>query len=243
MHQERSTNKSSGFNAGVAIKVSNGVAAGVTVGGNYGKGYGNGDETTYASSYIGDKHSLTTLTAGGNAALIGSQLKGKRVELNSENLTIESLQEKASYKGKQMQVSGQVTVGYGFAMGGNYSRSKVSSDYASVREQAGIFAGEGGYHVNVNKHTNLIGGVITSSAQVESEGKNRFETDTLAYSDIQNHANYQGSAIGLGGSIAMNFDTPFGEHGQAQNNKQAVNEQGEKLYIDSQGRRANTNAG
>ncbi len=60
---------------------------------------------------------------------------------------------------------------------------------------------------------------------------------------IQNHANYQGSAIGLGGSIAMNFDTPFGEHGQAQNNKQAVNEQGEKLYIDSQGRRANTNAG
>ncbi|MFZ7256211.1 hemagglutinin repeat-containing protein [Avibacterium avium] len=170
----------------------------------------------YASSYISDKHSLTTLTAGGNAALIGSQLKGKRVELNSENLTIESLQEKASYKGKQMQVSGQVTVGYGFAMGGNYSRSKVSSDYASVREQAGIFAGEGGYHVNVNKHTNLIGGVITSSAQVESEGKNRFETDTLAYSDIQNHANYQGSAIGLGGSIAMNFDTPFGEHGQAQ---------------------------
>ena len=32
-HQERSTNKSSGFNAGVAIKVSNGEAAGVTVGG------------------------------------------------------------------------------------------------------------------------------------------------------------------------------------------------------------------
>lgn len=65
----------------------------------------------------------------------------------------------------------------------------------------------------------------------------------LLSSYIQNHANYQGSAIGLGGSIAMNFDTPFGEHGQAQNNKQAVNEQGEKLYIDSQGRRANTNAG
>ncbi|OOF46643.1 hypothetical protein BKK51_01845 [Rodentibacter trehalosifermentans] len=29
------TNKSAGFNAGVAIKVSNGVAAGVTLGGNY----------------------------------------------------------------------------------------------------------------------------------------------------------------------------------------------------------------
>ncbi|MFQ1049650.1 hypothetical protein ACIRXL_06115 [Avibacterium paragallinarum] len=33
----------------------------------------------------------------------------------------------------------------------------------------------------------------------------------------------------------MNFDTPLGEYGQAQSNKQAVNEQGEKLYIDSQG--------
>ena len=37
-HQERSTNKSSGFNAGVAIKVSNGALAGATLGGNYGKG-------------------------------------------------------------------------------------------------------------------------------------------------------------------------------------------------------------
>lgn len=53
-HQERSTNKSSGFNAGVAIKVSNGAAAGVTLGGNYGKGYGNGDETSYVASHVGD---------------------------------------------------------------------------------------------------------------------------------------------------------------------------------------------
>ena len=53
-HQESSTNKSSGFNAGVAIKVGSGVAAGITVGGNYGKGYGNGDETSYVASHVGD---------------------------------------------------------------------------------------------------------------------------------------------------------------------------------------------
>ena len=45
--------KSSGFNAGVAIKVSNGAVAGATLGGNYGKGYGNGDETTYVASPCG----------------------------------------------------------------------------------------------------------------------------------------------------------------------------------------------
>ena len=65
-HQERSTNKSSGFNAGVAIKVSNGAVAGVTFGGNYGKGYGNGDETTYVASHVGDSQSKTVINAGGD---------------------------------------------------------------------------------------------------------------------------------------------------------------------------------
>ena len=37
-HKERSTNKSSSFNVGVAIKVSNGAAVGATLGGIYGKG-------------------------------------------------------------------------------------------------------------------------------------------------------------------------------------------------------------
>ncbi|MDU2245516.1 MAG: hemagglutinin repeat-containing protein, partial [Haemophilus parainfluenzae] len=101
-HQERSTNKSSGFNAGVAIKVSNGAVAGVTFGGNYGKGYGNGDETTYVASHVGDSQSKTVINAGGDVTLASSQVKGKRVELDAENLNIESLQDKSRYHGKQM---------------------------------------------------------------------------------------------------------------------------------------------
>ena len=148
-HQERSTNKSSGFNAGVAIKVSNGEAAGITLGGNYGKGYGNGDETTYVASHVGDSQSKTVINAGGDANIIGSQVKGKRVELNAENLNIESLQDKSRYHGKQMNVSGSVTVGDGFAAGGSFNKSKVNTDYASVNEQAGIFAGNDGYDIDV----------------------------------------------------------------------------------------------
>ena len=53
----------------------------------------------------------------------------------------------------------------------------------------------------------------------------------MSYSDIENHTNYSGSAFGVSGSVAMNFNTPLGKYGQAQSNKQAVNEQGEKLYI------------
>ena len=234
-HQERSTNKSSGFNAGVAIKVSNGAAAGVTLGGNYGKGYGNGDETSYVASHVGDSQSKTVINAGGDANLIGSQVKGKRVEVNAQNLNIESLQDTATYKGKQMNVSGSVTAGYGVSAGGSYNKSKVNADHASVNEQAGIYAGDEGYDINVNKHTDLKGALITSTQKAEADGKNHFSTGSLTHSDIENHSNYSGSSFGVSGSVAANFDTPFGKEGQAQSGKQAVDDDGNLIYRNDRG--------
>ena len=202
-HQERSTNKSSGFNAGVAIKVSNGEAAGVTLGGNYGKGYGNGDETTYVASHVGDSQSKTVVKAGGDVTLAGSQVKGKGVELDAENLKIESLQDKSSYRGKQMNVSASVTVGYGFAAGGSFNKSKVNTDYASVNEQAGIFAGNDGYDINVKNKVSSIGGAIISSAPKE---KNQMTAQDFEYSNIQNYSNAKSSAMGLMGGFSVDRD-------------------------------------
>ena len=234
-HQESSTNKSSGFNAGVAIKVGSGVAAGITVGGNYGKGYGNGDETTYVASHVGDSQSKTVIHAGGDANIIGSQVKGKRVELNAENLNIESLQDKSRYHGKQMNMQGSVTVGYGFAAGGSFNKSKINADHASVNEQAGIYAGDEGYDINVNKHTDLKGALITSTQKAEADGKNHFSTGSLTHSDIENHSNYSGSSFGVSGSVSANFETPFGENGAAQSTKQATDKDGNLLYTDKNG--------
>ena len=202
-HQERSTNKSSGFNAGVAIKVSNGAAAGVTLGGNYGKGYGNGDETTYVASHVGDSQSKTVIQAGGDANIIGSQVKGKRVELDAENLNIESLQDKSRYHGKQMNASGSVTVGYGFAAGGSFNKSKVNTDYASVNEQAGIFAGNDGYDINVKNKVSSVGGAILSSAPKE---KNQMTAEDFEYSNIENYSNAKSSAMGLMGGFSVDRD-------------------------------------
>lgn len=234
-HKERSTNKSSGFNAGVAIKVGSGVAAGITVGGNYGKGYGNGDETTYIASHVGDSQSKTVINAGGDVTLAGSQVKGKRVELDAENLNIESLQDKSSYHGKQMNMQGSVTVGYGFSAGGSFNKSKINADHASVNEQAGIYAGDEGYDINVNKHTDLKGALITSTQKAEADGKNHFSTGSLAHSDIENHSNYSGSSFGVSGSVSANFETPFGENGAAQSTKQATDKDGNLLYTDKNG--------
>ena len=202
-HQERSTNKSSGFNAGVAIKVSNGAVAGATLGGNYGKGYGNGDETSYVASHVGDSQSKTVVKAGGDVTLAGSQVKGKGVELDAENLKIESLQDKSSYRGKQMNASASVTVGYGFAAGGSFNKSKVNTDYASVNEQAGIFAGNDGYDINVKNKVSSVGGAILSSAPKE---KNQMTAQDFEYSNIQNYSNAKSSAMGLMGGFSVDRD-------------------------------------
>ncbi|QTO01574.1 hemagglutinin repeat-containing protein [Aggregatibacter sp. 2125159857] len=207
-HKERSTNKSSGFNAGVAMKVSNGAAVGATLGGNHGKGYGNGDETTYVASHVGDSQSKTVIQAGGDANLIGSQVKGKRVEVNAQNLNIESLQDTATYKGKQMNVSGSVTVGYGVSAGGSYNKSKVNADHASVNEQAGIYAGDDGYDVNVKNKVSSIGGAILSQASKE---KNQLTAQDFEYSNIQNYSHAKSSAMGLMGGFSVNRDQTSNE--------------------------------
>ncbi|BFU59172.1 MULTISPECIES: hypothetical protein [Rodentibacter] len=93
--------------------------------------------------------------------------------------------------------------GYGFSASGSYSQSKIKSDYTSVVEQSGIYAGDEGYQINVGNHTHLKGGLITSSQQAENEGKNRFSTGTLTAQNIENHANYKGSAFGVSGSASV----------------------------------------
>lgn len=235
-HQERSKNKSSGFNAGVAVSYgSNGFAFGITAGGNYGKGYGNGDETSWLASKVGSLQSQTSLSSQKETNIKGSQVLGNKINLKAQNLNIESLQDTMTYKGKQMNVSGQVTVGYGFSASGSYNQSKVNADYASVKTQAGLFAGNEGFDVEVKKHTDLKGAVITSTSQAEQQNKNRFSTGTLTYSDIENLSRHNASGFGISGSVAMNFETPLGDKGIAQSNKQAVNDKGEPIYIDKNG--------
>ena len=202
-HLERSKNKSTGFNIGVAIQFGNDVSAGITAGGNVAKGYGNGESQAWVTSQIGTQASKTIIESGKETNIKGSQVKGKRVEVRAENLTIESLQDTARYEGKQESVSGQVTVGYGFSASGNYNRSKVNSNYASVKTQAGIFSGDEGYDLNIRKHSELTGGLVTSTEKAEAEGKNRFETGTLMARDIENHSSVSGKGFGLGGGFSV----------------------------------------
>ncbi|MCL4982957.1 hemagglutinin repeat-containing protein, partial [Neisseria meningitidis] len=206
---ERSQNKSTGWNAGAAVSFGQGGwSLGVTAGGNVGKGYGNGDSVTHRHSHIGDKGSQTLIQSGGDTTIKGAQVRGKGVQVNAKNLSIQSVQDRETYQSKQQNASAQVTVGYGFSASGDYSQSKIRADHASVTEQSGIYAGEDGYQINVQNHTDLKGGLITSTQKSEDDGKNTFSTGTLTFEDLANHAEYKGEAIGLGVSGSVAGDNP-----------------------------------
>ncbi|MCG3364814.1 two-partner secretion domain-containing protein [Neisseria meningitidis] len=201
---EQSKNKSSGWNAGVAVKIGNGIRFGITAGGNIGKGKEQGGNTTHRHTHVGSTAGQTTIRSGGDTTLKGVQLIGKDIQADTRNLHIESVQDTETYQSKQQNGNVQVTVGYGFSASGSYRQSKVKADHASVTGQSGIYAGEDGYQIKVRDNTDLKGGIITSGKSAEDKGKNLFQTATLTASDIQNHSRYEGRSFGIGGSFDLN---------------------------------------
>ncbi|OFV48525.1 hemagglutinin repeat-containing protein [Oligella sp. HMSC09E12] len=85
----------------------------------------------------------------------GAQVLGERVQIATEKLHIESVQDTATYEGKQQSLGGQLTVGVGASGGANLSRSTIQADYASVIQPSGVYAGDGGYQIVVNNHIDL----------------------------------------------------------------------------------------
>ncbi|WP_305038496.1 MULTISPECIES: hemagglutinin repeat-containing protein [unclassified Enterobacter cloacae complex] len=208
--QTTSKNSSSGGSLGVGVGVGSG-GAGISISANVNssKGHekGNGiwqNETTV------DAGNRVTINSGRDATIAGAQVSGEAVVADiGRDLTIASTQDSDHYNSKQNSVSGGVgyTFGAGTASGSiNVSRDKMTSDFDSVQEQSGLFAGSGGFDVTVGNHTQLDGGVIASTATAD---KNRLETGTLGFSDIHNQADFktehQGAGISSGGSIGEQF--------------------------------------
>ena len=204
--EEHTRNKSSGWSAGAVISVgTQGLTGGITAGGNVGKGKGDGESVTQRNTNVGSG-GTTRLTSGGTTTLAGAQVTGNRVEVDAKELNIISLQDTSNYKSKQQDASAQITIGNGVSGSASYSQSKINANYASVGEQSGIIAGDGGYSVNVQNNTNLVGGIITSSQAAEEAGRNRFSTGTLTASNVENHSDYKGSGFGLTGGVSVGAD-------------------------------------
>jgi filamentous hemagglutinin len=91
----------------------------------------------------------------------------------------------------------------------NFAKSNINSNYASVTEQSGIKAGDGGFQVDVKGNVDLKGGAITSTQAAIENNKNTFtKGGTLTTSDIQNQASYEAKSVSVSvgtGSGGMNI--------------------------------------
>lgn len=202
-----SKNKNSSASVGISIGT-NGLA--ITASASKGKGKANGTDVSWTETMV-EAGNKVSLESGSDTNLIGAQVRGNQVVADvgnsgEGNLNIQSLQDTSTYDSKQKSAGISVSIPIGAGMAGgsiSSSQSKIKSDYASVNEQSGIFAGDEGFQVNVAGNTNLKGAVIASTEQAIQDNKNNLTTETLTVSDISNNAEYDGKATSanIGGGI------------------------------------------
>ncbi|TFX19261.1 filamentous hemagglutinin [Escherichia coli] len=203
-------NTSSGGSVGVGVGVgSGGWGISVSASANQGKGSEKGNGTTHTETTV-DVGKQLTIISGRDTTLTGAQAGGETVKVDAgRHLTLTSEQDSDRYDSKQQNASAGGSFTFGSMSGSasvNLSRDKMHSNYDSVQEQTGIFAGRGGFDVTTGQHTQLNGAVIASTATAD---KNRLDTGTLGFSDIENRADFktehQSAGLSTGGSVAGNF--------------------------------------
>ncbi|WP_338124574.1 hemagglutinin repeat-containing protein [Ewingella americana] len=202
------SNKSSGGNIGVSLGVSNGGQGGglsVFANANASKGNDKGNGTTWTETTL-DSGKTLNLHSGRDTSLVGAQANADTINADvGRNLTLQSQQDTDRYDSKQQSVSGGVSVaiiGAGGSASLSVSSDKMHSNFDSVNEQTGLYAGKGGFDIHVGDHTQLDGAVISSTANAD---KNSLDTGTLGFSDIHNEADYkvdhQGGGYSSGGPV------------------------------------------
>ncbi|RTX93544.1 filamentous hemagglutinin N-terminal domain-containing protein [Enterobacter roggenkampii] len=204
------SNSSKGGSIGIGITAGpNGAGITVSASVNAARGSEKGNGTSWNETTL-DAGQNVNLTSGRDTVLKGAQVNGDKVTADvGRDLTISSLQDSDKYNSKQQSMNAGASYTWGAGSGSgsfSISRDKMKSNYDSVQEQTGIFAGKGGFDINVGNHTQLDGAVIASRADAD---KNRLETGTLGFTDINNKAEYkvehQGVGFSSGAGVAGNL--------------------------------------
>lgn len=156
--------------------------------------------TTHTNSTVTASDKLT-IESGKNTNIVGGKASGDSVEMNvGGNLNIESQQDSQKYDEKYTSGGLNINVNYatGVGISGGAGSGKTNSDYESVTSQSGIYAGEGGFDITVDKNTDLKGGIIDSDATAD---KNKLTTGTLTWGDVDNKAEYSSKDVGINVNI------------------------------------------
>ena len=207
-NSNRTTSENEASSAGIGVSFSPQGLSGLRLHASKAQGNSKENASTYTPTEIAAKDVLQ-IENGKDTNILGGKAKGEKIEAKvGGNLNIETLQEKETYEEQN------TSAGFGISWDVNringaqkYSRStidasiskeKIFSDYKGAREQAGIFAGTGGFDIYVEKHTDLTGGVIASDA---SSDKNHLSTGTFSFHDLKNEAEYSAKSVGFSPQI------------------------------------------
>lgn len=190
--EQRSRNKHTSGEVGVFVGTE---SMGVYASAGTAQGRGDGATVSYRERHV-QADELLGFSSGGDTRIEGGQLLGETVVGQvGGNLSIISQQDSERYRRKDEQASGEGMFG---VMGGSgsasYQLSEISHDYLSVREQSGIQAGEGGFQIRVEGHTDLVGGALASTADAS---KNSLDTGSLSVSDLKNSSEFDAYSVGI----------------------------------------------
>ena len=194
---------SKGWSIGANLSVNGGGLLGLDANYNQGMERGNTFTTTHTGTVI--QADQVNLHSGKDTTIAGSKVYGDSVTAEvGGNLMIKSLQDTETYRGKSKNVGFSVSTN-GLQLGSvsaEYTNGTMKSDYASVTDQAGIYAGTGGFAIQSKGNTTLEGAVIGSKATAD---KNSLVTDSLTIKDIKNKADYTSHNTGLSYNSVSGF--------------------------------------
>ena len=196
--------KSKGWSVGANISVAGGGILGFDASANAAKQKSNTKVTTHTGTSVVGSDAVT-ITSGKDTHISGSKVIGKSVTADiGGNLSIESLQDTKTYVGESSNKGFSISTNAGSLSNVSMSSSKgkMKSDYASVTDQAGIYAGDGGFVINTAETTSLTGAVIDSTA---ATNKNKLSTKSLDVKDIENTAEYTSRNVGMSYNHVGNF--------------------------------------
>ena len=212
--QTRSNNKSSSTALGVYAATNPGKDAsyGITASASKAKGHANSDSTTYANSHI-NVGGTTTFDIGRDVNIKGGVINTDRGQGTiGGDMTIESLQDTATYDSKQKNMGFSADIdmkGAGSSLSVNGGKTDLNADYQAVGEQSGIFTGDGGLDLAAKGKTTLIGGAITTTEAARDAGRSNYESlGGIETQDIKNTTSYDGDAIQVGVSIGNTNNKP-----------------------------------
>jgi len=210
----QSSSQSGSASIGVSVGLgTQGTGWSVIAGASRGKGNADGQDAAWINAKV-SAGGTASLASGTDTTLRGAVVEGERVVAAvGGDLAIESLQDTSAYRSRERNAGFSVSIpisGAGFGGGVNTEKTKVDSIYASVNEQSGVQAGDGGFQIDVRGNTELNGAVIASTDKAIQQNLNSLTTGTLTASDIANRSVATASSSGFGIDSSMLTQGKYG---------------------------------